>query len=697
MPGGFRVGVDVGGTFTKAVVVDGDGRVVGYASTPTRYNGALGAARSIVDAVSGALEAAGVNPRDVDLLAFTTTHNVNALLEGDTATVGLIVMARREHASKALEVTRMTGIEVAPGRRVKVIYRFVEVGPGFGERDAESLVRELAAAGAEAIAVNEAFGVEDPSREEMVAAKAREAGLPAVAGHELSMVYGLEVRVITSVVNASIMPRMARVARAVAEGCRRLGVESRIMVVKGDGGVAGLGVLERKPILTVLSGPAASVVGAVAWAGAWRGVLVEVGGTTTNVAVIKGGSAPLDYLKVMGYPTTVKVVDVEVLGVAGGSLPRVEGGRLAGVGPRSAHIAGAAYASFADPDDLAGGRVELASPLPGDPRSYLLLRGRSGRLYAVTPTCAAVALGAGSVPGARRDSALAALETLSQALGMEPMEAAARIAGYAAGEIARAARRAAAKHGLRLKGEVLLGAGGAAQALLPLVAERLGVGFRVLPEAPILSALGAAVGIVSESVEVGVPTGADPAALVRSAVERVVEAVVREGADPRSVVVHTESLPAGRGFRVTATGSLTPSALASRRGGGLEAAAEELGVEPGRLRVLADTGGYMVVGVERRLRLPWSRGRFSAAIVDSLGRVVARLGRADVVKGRPGDVLAEMERVLSKVAVAPEVYVITGNVMTDLSFIAVPEALYKALRGSLSGADGEEVVVVVGW
>src|SRR6185295_15680310 len=122
-------------------------------------------------------------------------------------------------------------------------------------------------------------------------------------------------------------------------------------------------------------------------------VIVEVGGTSTNVAAVRGGRPALSYVRVASHATAVRALDVRVVGVAGGSMLRARKGRLYGVGPRSAHIAGLPYSCYLDASDFEGATAELIAPKPDDPVEYVVVRLADGRRAALTNTCAAVALG----------------------------------------------------------------------------------------------------------------------------------------------------------------------------------------------------------------------------------------------------------------------------------------------------------------
>ena len=171
----------------------------------------------------------------------------------------------------------------------------------------------------------------------------------------------------------------------------RGGHPAPLMIMRGDGGVMDIQKCAGGPP-TMLSGPAASVAGALMHLRVSDGIYFEVGGTSTNIGVIRNGRPTVKYAKVGGHETYVSSLDVRVIGIAGGSMVRVAGTTLSDVGPRSAHIAGLPYAAFADPAGR-GRTVELFQPKPEDPADYVSIRTADGSRYAITNTCAANVLG----------------------------------------------------------------------------------------------------------------------------------------------------------------------------------------------------------------------------------------------------------------------------------------------------------------
>ena len=116
------------------------------------------------------------------------------------------------------------------------------------------------------------------------------------------------------------MPKAISTAKYVEDVVREENIHCPIMIMKGDGGVTDIDTFKNKPILTILSGPAASVAGALLHSHILHGVFIEIGGTSTNISIIKNGKPEIKYVTIMDHPTCIRSVDVRVAGVAGGSL-----------------------------------------------------------------------------------------------------------------------------------------------------------------------------------------------------------------------------------------------------------------------------------------------------------------------------------------------------------------------------------------
>jgi N-methylhydantoinase A/oxoprolinase/acetone carboxylase beta subunit len=664
----IRIGVDVGGTFTKAVAVTSNPLAIHtHASVPTTHAGEAGVAAGVAAALRDLTAQLGVRRRDVQLVAFSTTQAMNALLEGDVGTVGVVGIGYQPEVRVARKRTRPGEIGLAPGRSLATAHEFVDATGGLSAATVEAALDRLALGGATSIAVSGAFAVDTPGDENAFCELARCRGLPACAGHELTGAYGLETRTLSAAVNASILPIVERTATLVEAALEEAGLEVPLLVLRGDGGSMSAGQFRRKPSLTIGSAPAAGVAAVLHELRLTDAVVVECGGTSTNVSVIRGGRPQLRTLRVMNQPTCIRSVDSWVVGAAGGSMALLGRRGIAEVGPRSAHIAGLPYASFAEPGDLRGAKLELISPRAGDPEAYASVATPAGR-FALTATCAANALGlvpADAYPYGSQEAALAAFAPLGERLRTSPEGAARKVLDGAVRKIAAAVSEAA-KH-YRLGPDVpLVALGGAGAALVPEVARALGRQ-AVLPlHAEVLSAVGAAVSLVR--AELVRTVGGDVCAveLARSA-ER---ACIEGGAAPASVTVETQVDNTANVIRAVATGSVALQAGAADH---LEASDEDrdaaagaaLDQDPARLTLIAANEYYRVYS---------GNGSGGVAIVDRFGAVALADGAEEVVVGDSPTFLPELERAVAAASrqlgvatMLPRVSIMAGSRMVDLS------------------------------
>lgn len=123
----------------------------------------------------------------------------------------------------------------------------------------------------------------------------------------------------------------------------------------------------------MLSGPAAGVAGALMQERISEGLFLETGGTSTDISVVRRGKVAVRHATILGKASYLSALDVRTVGVGGGSMVRIDGGKVVGVGPRSAHIAGLPYACFATLGELRDARITTVRPMDGDPDDYAVI------------------------------------------------------------------------------------------------------------------------------------------------------------------------------------------------------------------------------------------------------------------------------------------------------------------------------------
>lgn len=681
-----RIGIDVGGTFTKGVALDPAGRLLAVSHVPTTHRHEYGVAGGVLLALLALL-------RDLPgeasptLVAHSTTQATNALLEGDTALVGILALGEARDERRIQNVTR-------PPAGLRALQAFVATDAADFDAQVQRVLEGWRDQQVGAVAVSQAFGVDDAGFERRAGELARASGFPVSLGSDLSGAYGLEMRTLSAAVNASILPTMVRTAGHVREAVCELLPDVPLLIVRGDGGAADLRAFEETPLHTVVSGPAASLGGAILAHGVMDGVFFEVGGTSTNIGVIKDGQPALKYMTVMDVPTGLRAADIRIVGVAGGSLVRLRGRRIEDVGPRSAHIAGLAYSSFTPADRLAGARVELIAPSPGDPADYAVLATPDGMRFAITPTCAANALGAipeGGYAHAHPDSARLALTLLGQHLGASMEAAAQAVLEASAEKLTQTVQGLVREYGLR--GTPLYGGGGAASVLGPVVARRLKVPFVPIPHSDVISSIGAALAVIRVERERSV-TRQDPT--VADLLEREVgDEAVRLGADPASLRVETEySAREGR-LRAVATGAHPLSARTRPLDADeLQQQARQVLGDQAR-RVFGGQHHTLFVAPRMRRVLVRRVEQHAALVLDGRGVRLLRFEDAQVLTGRPHEALEQLRALLTDRAVAPHVAALTASRLRDYAHLHDPVLLLRQLTENLR-LEGEVALIVEG-
>jgi N-methylhydantoinase A/oxoprolinase/acetone carboxylase beta subunit len=325
----YRLGIDTGGTFTDAVLVGEHNRVLAAAKRlTTRHDLTLG----IADALT-ALPAAAL--ADVELVALSTTLSTNSVVEGRGAPVAVLLPGYRQQQveksgllgifERDLVLTFAGGHDAA-GRETEALD---EAGI---RRAVETLKGRVSA-----FAVSSMFGVRNPAHERRVRALAEElSSRPVTCGHELASDLDAPRRALTVALNARMVPIIRELIVAVQNILDRLGIRAPLMMVKGNGSLINTRTALEQPVGTVLSGPAASVVGACALSGVRNAIIADMGGTTTDIAVVRDGLPELgsDGVRIGDWKPMVEAVRVISIGLGGDSEVRFSGRAGMEVGPR---------------------------------------------------------------------------------------------------------------------------------------------------------------------------------------------------------------------------------------------------------------------------------------------------------------------------------------------------------------------------
>jgi N-methylhydantoinase A len=480
----YRLGVDVGGTFTDLLLFDEEsGRFWRQKTPSTPHDSSEG----IMNGVSSICELAGVKPSDVDVFLHGTTVATNAVLEGKGARVGLVVT---EGYRQVMQIARslvpgglaawiiwpkpepLAKLEDTVEIAGRIDARGAEVRP-VDEAEIRKKLQALKASGVQALTVSLMNAYLNGAHELKVAELAREImpDVPVSLSHLVLPEMQEYERTLTTVANAAVRPVVGRYVRNLREKLRAMDMQGRIALLRSDGGLMSSEKSEEHPVSLLMSGPAGGVAGAlwVAKAAGLKNILtLDVGGTSTDVALIENGEPRRVRTTDVGHLTVrASSLDVKTVGAGGGSIAKVP--ELTGalrVGPESAGAA------------------------PG-PAAY----GKGGVLPTVTD--ANVVLGylpenlLGGTFKLDRDAAKAAVQTIADALKIDLFQAARGIIDIVNENMFGALRMISVQQGYDPRDFALMGFGGAGPLHVNAVAKLMGAWPAVSPVSPgVLCALG---------------------------------------------------------------------------------------------------------------------------------------------------------------------------------------------------------------
>lgn len=317
---GYQLGLDTGGTYTDAVLVDDDLNVLASAKSLTTHN-------NLIEGLRGAVKNLAVDAKlsDISLVSLSTTLATNALVEGRGRSVALVLVGfsptqmKRANLAEALASDPhvfIDGGHNASGQAlcdpdVNACRNFIE---SVNER-------------VDAYAISSIFAVRNPEHEILIQNLIAEmTGKPVTCGHHLTSGLDAPRRALTALLNARLVPMIGSLLEAARSLLAECGIDAPLMVVKGDGSLISDKMASKYPVETILSGPAASVVGAQFLCKQPLLLVSDMGGTTTDVALIRDAQPRLnpDGATVGGWRTMVQAVDVRTYGLGGDSAIRFD-------------------------------------------------------------------------------------------------------------------------------------------------------------------------------------------------------------------------------------------------------------------------------------------------------------------------------------------------------------------------------------
>jgi len=466
--GAIIVGVDTGGTFTDLVAtIGGVPRVYKVLSTPRDP------AAAVIDGLRVMLDGARAGS-----LTYSSTAATNALLERKGARVALFTNAGFEDLIEIGRQNRLELYALYPARPEPLVGRAMRFGVrertyfdgtialGLTRSELARVTRNARRSGADAFAVCLLHSYANPRSENAIAKALNRLGRPVSVSHRILPEYREFERLSTTVVNAFVAPRMSSHLGRLG---RRLG-GARYRVMQSDGSAIGVSLAQTEPVRTILSGPAAGVIGAASLVRTFatdRFITFDMGGTSTDVSLFDRRARIRTLSHPGGYPVRTPVIDIHTVGAGGGSIARVDAGGSLRVGPQSAG---------ADPGPACYGRGDAPTVTDAD-----LVAGR---------------LDAGSFLGGRMklhvDRAARVLAKLGRQMRRGADAAALGVIRVVNANMERAIRVITVERGIDPRDFALLAFGGAGPMHASELALELGIRHIVLPRNPgLLCALGA--------------------------------------------------------------------------------------------------------------------------------------------------------------------------------------------------------------
>lgn len=706
-----RIGIDVGGTFTDAVAIDNTTyEVIAKKKIPTTH--IEGVAIGVVKIIKAILYENNILPSDVVFIAHGTTQATNALLEGDVASVGIIGMGTGIDSISAKKETNVENIELAPGKFLRKEHVFLD-SSSLNENSISDAVGNLINNKCDVIVASEAYSVDNPDNEIKVIKIANEKKVFATGGHEISQLYGLKMRTRTAVVNASLIPRMMNTANMTEQAVIDTSIKSNLMIMRCDGGVMSINEVRKRPILTMLSGLAAGVAGALMYEKVSDGIFFEVGGTSVDISVIKNGKVMIKYAQVGGHKTYLRSLDVRTLAVAGGSMIRVRDKKIVDVGPRSAHIAGLGYECFTEKDEISNPKIKFISPREEDACEYVVVESENGKIFSLTLAGASNILdyvpeddyARGNVEEAKK-----AWCALAEYLGITLDMAVKQVMKIALDKLTIVVDELINEYELDRKFITLVGGGGSGAVIVNALAEACNFKWKIAKNAPYISTIGVALAMVREQIErtISNPNEGD----IKQIRADVIERIVKSGATEETVEVNIEIDSQKNIVRAIATGAtelrnkdLNAKALNSDEL--LEIAADALVCNVNNVKYVCATGRWNLIEsevIEKKFFNLIKSKLSSCCVIDREGVVRFKKEKVKYTKFIKDDIQDNFIKFVDENttysdanATIPKIFLFFKEKMIDLTGMQNMEQLLSIMKVEIEYLSNSDEIIAIAY
>jgi len=318
----YILGIDTGGTYTDGVVIDA------FSKSIVRKAKAETTRKDLTVGIGHCLDSLQFDDfSKIKLVCVSTTLATNAIVEGRGGRAGLFLIGDPpEERIPAHFIRHLSGKLDIKGKEIRQI----------DQKEVMLALEDLKQSQADAVAVSGYASVRNPAQELYVKKMIQDTcKIPVVCAHELSSSLGFADRTVTAVLNARLIPIVDHLIGSIMKMIKKFRIDARVMIVKGDGSLMDQAMAMEKPIETILSGPAASVIGGIFLTGSQDAMIVDIGGTTTDIATVENGKVRINDsgARVGGWQTQVRAARINTFGLGGDSCIKIKEGNLI-IGPR---------------------------------------------------------------------------------------------------------------------------------------------------------------------------------------------------------------------------------------------------------------------------------------------------------------------------------------------------------------------------